>query len=853
MRPITRLLTVCILFLINDLVAQPDLSYFLPEKIQYNASIPTPQSVIGHAVGELHITHDKLVEYMRALDSASDRISLHITGYTHEGRPLILLTITDPSNHQNIETIRKQHLQLCDPLKSGSLDVNKMPGVFYLGCSIHGNEPSGSNAALLIAYHLAAAQGSEIENTLKNTIVLLDPSFNPDGLQRFSSWVNSRKSKSINADPNDMEHNEAWPTSRTNHYWFDLNRDWLVAQQPESQARVKTFHQWKPNLLTDHHEMMTNFTFFFQPGVPSRNHPLTPPKNSELTYKIGTYHAKALDAIGSLYYTQEGFDDFYHGKGSSFPDVQGGIGILFEQASARGHAQESPNGVLRFPFTIRNQFTTALSSLKAITEMREELLNYQRQFFKDAQADASKDPVKAIIFGSEKDIVKSQLLADIFVRHEIAVYKVASAMTINGKKFDVESSFIIPTQQPQYKLIKSMTEKRTKFQDSLFYDISSWTIPLAAGVEYEEVKTVPPLGEQTTNLKFASGKVHGNGTYAYAFESNGFFSPRAINRLLQNGIRCKVSSEEFYYENGKKFTRGSILIPPQDETVSNEVLHYLIKTIASEDGIDVYAFQSGLDYKGTSLGSSSFMTLRKPEIAVLVDGGVSASSAGEIWHTLDERFNVPVTMIPISVFNTANINRYNTIILPAGTYSLPDAAKEKLKTWTQNGGVIIAFENALTWLTGCGFAKFEMKKNDESKDVPHPAQPYADIDNSKGAQETSGAIFQVTADLTHPLLYGYDNRIIPVFKGNNLFMEQSKNSFGNPVVFSNQPLLSGYMSKENLSKLKGASYLGVSVLGKGRVIGFTESLTFRGFWFGTNKMLMNAIFYGHLINEASAR
>src|SRR5688500_8678452 len=389
-------------FLFNYSVAQPDMSYFLPDEVVYDTMIPTPSSIIGHAVGEAHVSHDKLVQYMQELDKSSDRITLEITGHTHEGRPLLLLTITALENHANIETIRAQHLQLTDPSRSANLDIANMPAVFYIGCSIHGNEASGVNAGLLIAYHLAAARGAEIENTLRNTIILFDPSFNPDGMQRFSSWVNSMKSMMVSADANDIEHHEPWPGGRTNHYWFDLNRDWLVAQQPESQARIKKFHEWKPNVLTDHHEMETNYTLLFQPGLPSRSHPLTPARNIELTKKIGEFHARAFDEIGSLYYTQEGYDDFYYGKGSTFPDVQGAIGILFEQASSRGHAQESINGVLKFPFTIRNQFTTALSTLEAVNAMREELLNYQRQFFKDAVAEAAKDPVKALIFGSAK-------------------------------------------------------------------------------------------------------------------------------------------------------------------------------------------------------------------------------------------------------------------------------------------------------------------------------------------------------------------------------------------------------------------------------------------------------------------
>jgi hypothetical protein len=835
-------------------LAQADLSYYLPDAVTYNPDIPTPKSIIGHEVGELHVSHDKLVSYMYAIDKASDRISLEVTGYTHEARPLLLLTITSPKNHQNIEAIRAQHVQLTDPSKSAGLDVRNMPVVFYLGCSIHGNEPSGANAGLLIAYHLAAAQGPEIEKALENTVILFDPSFNPDGLHRFSSWVNSRKSKSISTDAYDMEHNESWPGGRTNHYWFDLNRDWLVAQQPESQARIKKFHQWKPNVLTDHHEMGTNATFFFQPGVPSRMHPLTPQSNLELTKKIGEFHAKALDAIGSFYYTQEGYDDFYYGKGSTFPDVQGAIGILFEQASSRGHAQESTNGVLRFPFTIRNQFTTALSTLQAVNTLREELLNNQRQFFKDAVADAAKDPVKAFIFGSSKDKARAFHLAEIVARQQIDIYKPASTQTINGKNFEVESSYIITMNQAQYKLIRGMFEKRTQFTDSLFYDISSWTLSLAAGVENEELKTIPSLGEKITQPKMPVGKIIGDKSeYAYVFESFPYYTPRAIYRLLEKGIRVKVATEPFNHPNGKKFERGSILVSVSGQEKPAELIDFVIREIVSQDGIDVYAFNTGLDYKGVSLGSGSFTAVRKPEIAMLVDGGVSANDAGEMWHLLDTRFNIPVTMIPITVFNAANINRYNTIIFPPGVYNaINDAAKEKLKGWTQNGGVVIGLETALNWLTTAGLGKFEMKKEEEKKDPLKP-RPYADIEEYQGAQQTDGAIFESVVDLSHPLLYGYYNSRMPLFKSNNLFMEKSKGAYSNPIVYTASPLISGYISKQNYAKVKEASVAGVSAFGRGRVIGFTENLAFRAFWFGTNKLLMNAIFYGPMINEASSR
>lgn len=834
--------------------AQPDLSYYLPEGITFHPSIPAPKSVIGHEVGEWHVTHDRLVNYMYALDKASDRVTLEVTGHTHEGRPLLLLTITSPRNHERIEQIRQQHLALSEPARSGTVDTKSMPAVFYIGFSIHGNEASGVNAGLLAAYYFAAAQGPEIESYLNNTVILFDPSYNPDGMQRFSSWVNSRKSIMTSSDPYDTEHNEAWPGGRFNHYWFDLNRDWLVAQHPESRARARTFQRWRPNVLTDHHEMGTNSSFFFQPGVPARMHPLTPEKNLELTKQMGTYHAKALDDIGSFYFTQQGYDDFYYGKGSTFPDIQGAIGILFEQASSRGHSQESINGILKFPFTIRNQFVTALSSLKAVNAMREDLLNYQRQFYRDAMAEAGKDPVKAYVFGATKEGMRAFHLAEVMTRQTIDVYKCASSITQNGKTFPAHSSYVVPLNQRQYKLIKSMFEKRTSFKDSLFYDISSWTMPLAFGVDYEELRSTPSLGEKITEGKMPLGRRVGEKSdYAYVFESYGYYVPRAIYRLLSKGIRIKVAGDPFYHTDGTRFERGAILIPVGGQDKHASQIEFIINEIVAKDGIDVYAFNTGLDYRGVSLGSNSFVPVKKPVIAMVVGDGVSATDAGEIWHLLDTRFNIPVTLIPTNVLDRAVLSRYTTIIMPPtwGSFHISDGTKEKLKSWTQQGGTIIGFENALTWLHNAGLGRFDMRKEEDKKDGK--ARAYADIEEYSGAQETSGAIFEAQVDLTHPLLYGYEHQRLPLFKSNNLFMERGKGAYSNPVVYTPSPLLSGYISKENYNLAKQSSMAGVSVIGQGRVIGFTDNLCFRAFWLGTNKMLMNAIYFGPSINTASAR
>ena len=422
-------------------LVDPTLNYYLPDNVTYNNDISTPQEILGYVPGKWHVTHDKLAEYMRVLASESDRITIENRGTTYEGRSLLLLTITSTQNHTNLEKIQAAHVALSN---GSNASTAGMPIVVYQGFSIHGNEASGANAALLLAYHLAAGQGPEMDKLLNDTVILLDPSLNPDGLQRFAGWVNQHKSKNVNPDNYDREYKETWPGGRTNHYWFDMNRDWLPVQLPESQARIETFHNWMPNILTDHHEMGTNSTFFFQPGIPSRTHPLTPAMNQKLTREIGNYLADGFDKIGSLYYTEEDYDDFYYGKGSTFPDINGSIGILFEQASSRGHAQNSDNGILTFPFTIKNQFTAALSTLKAATSMRVEILDYHKKFYVDAQKEANND---AIIFGDYTDAGRTDALAEILKRHKIKVDRFLGEKTINGKTFKEGYSYIIPKDQ----------------------------------------------------------------------------------------------------------------------------------------------------------------------------------------------------------------------------------------------------------------------------------------------------------------------------------------------------------------------------------------------------------------------
>ena len=818
------------------------LDYYLPQNVSYNPNIPKPKDIIGHEVGEWHVTHDKLLFYMQTLAEASDRISLEQRGTTYEGRPLILLTITSAVNHSNIDQIRKDHIRLTET-GSDALILEDMPIVVYQGFSIHGNEPSGSNAALAYAYYLAAANGPEIEETLNNTIVLLDPSYNPDGLQRFAYWANTNKGKNLVSDVNEREFHEVWPGGRTNHYWFDMNRDWLPVQLPESRARIASFHKWMPNILTDHHEMGTNSTFFFQPGVPSRVHPLTPKTNQELTTEIATYHAKALDNIGSFYYSEERFDDYFYGKGSTFPDINGSIGILFEQASSRGHAQDSDNGLLTFPFTIRNQFTTALSTIKAARNMRTKILGYQRQFYQDVKSENSKNKVKGIVFGDSKDAAKTWHLAEILNLHHIKFHELSKDISVSGKSFKKGYSYFIPTDQKNARLVKAMFEKRTTFNDSIFYDVSAWTFPLAFNLDYAEINSTSAAGDLVTELAPISAKVDEQSSYAYLFDWNEYYTPKALNKILNKGLRAKVGKTPFTVE-GKSFDYGAIMIPVQNQQLNPADLFNFLNSVAKESKVPMFAVGTGHAI-GIDLGSSDFIPLEKQRVALLVGSGVTSYDAGEFWHLLDQRYDFSLTKIDTDYFNNVDLSVYTSIVIPNKSRGrfLDEKGTEKLKQWVNNGGTLIGYRNMANWFSKNGIMKLNFKKDTlVAKNIS-----YEQKSDFLGAQVTGGAIFKAKLDRSHPINFGHKNNHIPLFRNTNIYIEPDENSYNNPIQYTQDPLLSGYISDKNLKIIKNSVPFQVQRSGKGRVIIFTDNTNFRAFWFGTNKLVMNAIFFSKMM------
>lgn len=858
--------------------------YLMPDGLEFDSSIPSPRQFLGFEVGELHIRHHQLVAYIREVASRSDRMSLEVIGQTHGARPLLMLTVTSPGNHERIDEIREAHRALAKPEAEGSVNPAEVPAVINMGYSVHGDESSGANAVPAVVYYLAAAQGEAIEELLENVVVLIDPCLNPDGFDRFAAWANANRGRVINADPNHAEHTQPWPGGRVNYYWFDLNRDWMPGQHPESQARLRKYHEWKPNVVLDFHEMGTGTTFFFQPGVPTRNHPLTPSRNVELTRAMGEYHAAALDDIGSLYFTEEQFDDFYMGKGSSYPDLHGAVGILFEQASSRGHVQESNQGLVTFPFTIRNQFTCSLSSLQATLDMREELNAHLQSFYSESLQKGEEAEAFAYAFKADGDMTRLVTFAQMLQRHDVQCYWLKEDHQLQRTELPAGKTLVVPSAQPEFRFLLAMIERRTEFEENIFYDVSAWTLPLAFNLdsfaireplESDLLEPASDLDDGGARAASTSELDVADDVVAYAIPWTDYHAPRTLNRLLERGVKVRVAQKPFSGSRGDQVTEfgfGTMVISIGIQDLGRaEVFDAILESEAAE----VYAIDTGLTPSGVDLGSSRFTTLKKPEVMMVVDDGVNRYEAGSIWHLLDTRVEMSVTLLRIGRLSSADLDRYNVIILAGGSYQdVSERTIEDLDRWVSDGGTLITLTSAVGWADAAELVDLEFvtesdsepgaSNNNESgaagaedaetgdgeaEEVkPEPIQkPYVDARDDRALSFIRGAIFRAKIDTTHPLGFGYTDSNLPVFRNTRTFMKPAENPYANPVIYHEDPLLGGYISEDNLDLLKQAASVRVVAKGSGRIILMTDDPNFRAFWYGTNRMFLNAIFFGQMI------
>ena len=824
-----------------------ELSYFMPTEWHYtlDSQVPTPEQEMGFQVGSQHVNWEQVVAYMKRLAACSPRFSIQEYGRTFENRPLICVVITSEKNQKNLESLRSAHAQLADP--AASVDPKSLPAVASVMMSIHGNEASGVNASLPFAYFFAAAQGPEIEALLDKTIITLIPGQNPDGITRFSTWVNSNRSLRNVTDPQSREFSEPWPGGRSNHYWHDLNRDWLNASMPEMKALLNIYHDWMPNTVNDHHEMGSSSTFFLEPADPVGYYPHIPQENKDLTQKVSSYNMAALDRIGSLYLSKDQFDSYSLGTGDVYGDALGSIAMLFEQASARSHQQETENGILNFPFAVRNHATTAFGSVKAAYEMREELNDYMHRFVVARHKEAIALPEKGYIFDGNGSDAVSYHFIEMLAQHDLHVNRLAKETTINGHTYDPAHAYVIPMDQRHSMLLRSLLECNTQFKDSLFYDLSTWNMAEAYGLKYAPLKSIAGLqGEAVTTPTFPKGGVNGKANYAYLFDNKEYYAPLFIKRLQDGGAKVKVSGVGLHATEGYQYGPGMLMVPVSGQKISADSLYTLIQKGATEAGITVRNVSSG-QMKDYDLGHFYNRPVKEAKVAVLIGGRMRSNVAGSLWYLLDNRYQMQPTMLDESTLSRADLTRYNVLIL-SGELAGGEAVAQQIANWVKAGGTLITIGSGYQTANKAKLTKIEtidLSQPDSATYVPY------DKRSDRFAEfQIPGTDLQVSLDPTHPLCWGYTESVMPILKNSNLVFKMPKEANLAPVCYDKkQPLLSGFIRPEHLKALTGMPEVICQGAGKGQVICFADDPNFRSIWYAGTRLFMNAVLFGNLIRE----
>ena len=848
-----RVFTLFFLFMPAWLLLAQPVQEYLPKQATFNSQVPLPSATLGFEIGERHLRHDQLKQYFTTLAQHSKRLKMSSIGRTAQLREQFLITVSSPENLANLETIlAKRRI----PYKKEELKNANEPLVIWLGYSVHGDEISGANAAMAVAYYLAASEEKEIEEMLASTIIVLEPSINPDGMDRFVNWVTTYRGTANNSDAEHVEHHQSWVSGRTNHFWFDLNRDWLLLTQQESQHRLKYFHQYQPHALGDYHEMGANSSYFFQPGIISRTNPLTPKKNISLTKDLAKFHAKALDQAQRLYFSEENYDDFYYGKGSTYPDINGSIGILFEQASSRGMQQDTVNGLLTFEYGIQNHVLTSLSTIEGSWQNRKKLKKYRKDFYHQAIDLAKKEKFNGYLFSESKDAYRLNTLLDKLSQHQIKVFQLGEDFSFKGRSYAKEKSFYVPLEQSQYRLVQALFSQETDFPDNTFYDVSGWTMPLAMNIHFQALDSTWGLKLAKTPWSkkdvVAANKTNPKSAdYAYAFEWHHSLAPKLLNQLLNQQIHAKVATGSFVSKiEGKErtFASGTILIPAGIQSIQN--WREELTALANNTNIELVTINSGLTSQGIDFGSSSFRQLKQPKVLLLGGQGISQYEAGEIRYYLDETLQIPISIVEHSRLAGVDLSRYSHLILVDGDYkALSDKNISQLKKWLKQGGVVFAQKRAAKWLAKQDILSvnfIDKKQIDQLFDSEQLS--YQDKEKLSARKRIAGAIFATDLDISHPLAFGYTDKTLPLFRNSTLIMEVGLQPFVTLAKYNAEPLLSGYTDKNLVHRLAHNAAIVAHNYGKGRVIASTDVLAFRGYWLGSAKLLANSLFFAKAFN-----
>ncbi|WP_129717175.1 M14 metallopeptidase family protein [Pedobacter sp. SYP-B3415] len=805
------------------------------------AQLPDPDTFLGYELGSRFTSHGKVTAYFKAVAAVTPRVKLVHYGKSNEGRELMVAFISSEENIKNLETIRENNLAMTGlTLKKEQLGTP--PVILWMSYNVHGNEANSTETAMKVLYELTSGGGST-KDWLSNTIVVIDPCLNPDGRERYVSWFNSVVGDKPNPDPAAREHAEPWPGGRTNHYYFDLNRDWAWQTQQETKARIALYNRWMPQVHVDFHEQSYNEPYYFAPAAEPVHRDITPWQRS-FQVVAGKNNAKYFDANGWQYFTKERFDLLYPSYGDTYPLYNGAIGMTYEQGGiGAGLSVVTVDGdTLTLKDRISHHFTTSIATLETVSSHASRLISEFRKYF--AEATDRKTEYRAYVIKND-DPARIAALAALLDRNQIS-YGYGGSGTVTGLNYESlknervrieRNDMIISARQPKSVLVGVLFEPETYVTDSNTYDITAWALPYAFGLKaYASREAVSPAFS-LAEAPVKPARALDPKAYAWVLDFRGHEDIRLVNDLQRQGIKFRIADDDFAIGE-QAFSRGSLLVYRNENERSVPKLAAALEATAAASKHNFINVASGFAAKGRDLGSSPYRIMRMPKIGIVSGPETSAQGLGELWHFTEQELGLMPTLVnSTSLAGNLDLQKFNTLVIPDGSYKTLPA--EALASWVSNGGRLILIGGANQAVTGK--KPFELKlKTDPEEKKPGNLKKYSEKDNF--AASIPGAIYSLNLDKTHPLSFGMVDGLYYTIKTDDTIFEFMKEGYNVGVLAQNN-FRSGMAGSKVRSRLKDGSLLSVQPVGKGQVIYLADDPIFRSFWHNGKRLMVNALFF----------
>lgn len=803
---------------------------------QAQNTLKSPNQFFGYKMGTEFTRHHKVIDYFEHLAKNSKYLNFSYYGKTNENRLLSYAIISSEDNLNNIESIRKDQLKHAGLLAGES---NPEVAVVWLSYNVHGNEASSTEAAMETAFRLITSH----QNILKNTVVIIDPCLNPDGRDRYVNWYKQVKATPYSPYQDAVEHHEPWLNGRPNHYLFDLNRDWMWATQIETQQRIKLYNRWMPHVHVDFHEQGINQPYYFAPAAEPFHNVITD-FQKEFQTQIGKQNAKVFDQESLDYFTRERFDLFYPSYGDTYPTFNAAIGMTYEQAGngRAGLGVYTDKGYeLTLVDRVHHHVLTGISTVKTSYEYAKELNAEFKTYFKH-----STDFDYYVLTGN---IQKLKTLSKLFDLHDYT-YSFSSDKTLKGsqvyghnkRSFKAENALVLPTDQPKAKMLRVLFEAEPKLSTPLTYDITSWNLALAHGVDLYRVRgkiNTKSIPQDYTNPQINEQNI------GYIAHWKSMADAKFLSDLLQQGVEVRATTKPLIVEN-KSYDRGSLIITKTNNKQSH--LDSLVIALADKNEIQLHSTQTSFSDSGTDFGSPDIKKIHPQRIAVLRGEGVSTLSYGSIWHFFEQELEYPIISISTDNFSKIDLSFYDVLILPSGRYSsfLNDKQLESLTSWLRQGGKVIAMANALSSFEGKdGFGLKKIIPEEESAE--NILIPYAQRELERTKNYITGAIYKVKVDSTHPLGFGYDE-YYHTLKTSSLAYQYLKKGYNVAYLDKSAQRVSGFVGDKAADKIKNSLVFGEQRIGRGSIVYMVDDVVFRSFWENGKLFIVNALF---MVNNRS--